>query len=109
MDRGRPPMVRGMRGRGIGMTGATFSFPQPAPDLAQAAEELPPFTLPLRRPMEPQGPQAVPAAPAPALAPPPPAPAPAPAPPPQALAPHLAQPTRGTDLQPVVRTTVAEV
>src|SRR4051812_45733613 len=61
---------------------------------------MPPFPLPHRSPMEPLGPQAASAAPAPA---------PSQAPPRQASAPHLAQPIPDTDLQFVVRTTVAEV
>src|SRR4051812_37633643 len=90
-----PPVVRCRKGRDRAMTGAAFPFPQPAPDPARTGEKLPPFTLPLQRPQEPQGLQATSAAPAPV-------------PSPQALAPRLAQPTPGIDLQHVVRTTVVE-
>src|SRR5438045_6869581 len=82
MERGRPPFVRGMRGRGRATTGAALPSSRPAPDPAQAAEELPSLPLPYRKPMEPPGPRADSAASASA---------PAPALPPQAPTPHLAQ------------------
>src|SRR4051812_18234330 len=98
MERGRPPLVRGRRGRGRPTTGAALPFSRPAPDPAQAAEELPSLPPPYRRPMEPPGARAESAALASA-----------PAPSPQSPAPHLAQPISASELQLMVRTTVIDV